>query len=96
MQSRSNPNAQSLGGRNHESIAGMSKPNKLSLRMGIVSIASLGSATLFCFGCSAHEYARQGQAQDAVTHLLAGGTYLSLLSFVISGVAFLAMLFKEK
>lgn len=73
----------------------MNKRRKPSVGIGVFGIVSLVSAVLFCFGCSTHEYGRQGQAQDAVTHLLAGGTYLSLLSFVFSSIAFVAVLLKK-
>ena len=74
----------------------MRKTRKLSVWTGLFCLASLASAVLFCFGCSSHEYSRQGLAQDGVTHLLAGGTYVSLLSFVTSGVAFIGLLVNEK
>jgi len=79
-----------------ESIADMREARKLSVRTGIFCLASLVCAMLFCFGCSSHEYNRQGLAQDGVTHILASGTYVSLLSFVISGVAFIGLTVSEK
>jgi len=74
----------------------MRESRKLSVWVGLFCIASLVSAVLFCFGCSSHEYDRQGQAQDSVTHLLAGGTYISLLSFVFSGFTFIGLLVRKK
>jgi len=77
-------------------MTGMRKLRPLSFRIGMFSVASLASAILFCFSCSAHEYNHQGQAQDAVTHLLAAGTYLSLIFFVLLGLIFIAVLIAEK
>ena len=79
-----------------ESIAGMRTTRKLSVWAGLFSVTSLVSAILFCFGCSSHEYSRQGLAQDGITHLLAGGTYVSLLSFISSGFAFIGLLISKK
>ena len=69
---------------------------KLSRRIGVFSIASLACATLFSVGCSIHEESRRGLAQDSVTHFLAGVSYLALLGFLLSGVAFIFFLAKEK
>jgi len=74
----------------------MRETRKLSVWAGLFCLASLASAVLFCFGCSSHEYSRQGLDQDGVTHLLAGGTYLSLVSFITSGFAFIGLLVGKK
>jgi hypothetical protein len=74
----------------------MREARKLSSWAGLFCLTSLVSAVLFCFGCSSHEYSRQGLAQDGVTHLLAGGTYVSLLSFIASGIAFIGLLISKK
>lgn len=65
----------------------MKAKTKSILRLVILCAASLGSSILFCLGCSIHETNRWGQSQDAVTHLLAGGTYLSLLILGLSIVS---------
>jgi predicted Na+-dependent transporter len=52
-------------------------------------LISLASFVIFCVGCSTHEYSRQGQAQDWITHLLALGTYFSLCCLLGSGILFL-------
>lgn len=74
----------------------MRRSTKLSIRIGAFSLGSLISAILFCLGCSVHEENRWGQSQDTVTHLLALGTYFSFLAFLISGLAFVVVLAKEK
>jgi hypothetical protein len=56
---------------------------KLSVRIGLFSIASLVSATLLYLGCSIHQDSLRDGGMDAITHLLAGGTYLSTRSPLI-------------
>ena len=63
----------------------MEKSTKLSVRIGQFCLAFLASAILSGVGCYIHEENRPGQAQDSVTFLLAGGTYLSLCAFVLFG-----------
>jgi uncharacterized membrane protein len=45
------------------------------------------------YGCSAHEYARQGLAQDDVTHSFAGIAYLGFTGMLVSVLALLWSLF---
>jgi hypothetical protein len=65
------------------------------MRIGVLCISSLLAAFVFCPGCSVHEEHRLGQAEDMITHLLAGGAYLSLLAFVLLGIAFVSILWFE-
>ena len=73
----------------------MRSPTKLSVRIGLFSIASLASATLLCLGCSIHQGNLRDGGMDAITHVVAGGAYLSTLAFLISGAAFVVALIKE-
>jgi hypothetical protein len=77
-------------------MTGMKKPIMLSTRIGLLSVSSLAFSILSCIGCSVYEHNRWGQAQDGTTFLLAGGTYLSLLAFLVSGVLFVIVLAMEK
>jgi len=78
-------------------MTGMKKTTKLKLstRIGLLSGSSLALSILSCTGCSIHEHNRWGQAQDHTTFLLAGGTYLSLFVFLLSGVVFVIVLGME-
>jgi hypothetical protein len=76
-------------------MAGIKKPIKLSARIGYLSLSSLAFSILSCIGCSIHEHDRWGQAQDGTTFLLADGTYLSFLVFLVSGVLFVIVLARE-
>jgi hypothetical protein len=54
-----------------------------------LTLISLISFVVFCYGCSTHETNNWGQPQGLTTHLLATGSYLSLLSlavFIILGI----------
>ena len=69
---------------------------KLSVRVGLFSLASLALATLSCIGCSIHEHSRWGLPQDSVTFWLAGLAYLSFAVFVSSGILFVIVLAREE
>ena len=58
-----------------------------------VFFGSMLSAAAFCIGCSVHESNRWGQSQDGITHILAAGTYLSLLAMLASIATFVFTLF---
>jgi hypothetical protein len=74
----------------------MRKSTKLSMQIGAFCFVSLTGAFLFCIGCSVHETNLWGQSQDFVTFLLASGTYLSLLAFISSFVAFVVVLARKE
>jgi hypothetical protein len=61
---------------------------------GSICLATLTSAILFCYGCSAHETAHWGHEEDSITHALALGTYLSGLVFIGSLVVLVVGLFE--
>jgi hypothetical protein len=50
---------------------------------GVSFFVSLASAVIFCYGCTAHEESRRGP-QDYITHLLALGTYFSLMVTLVA------------
>jgi hypothetical protein len=74
----------------------MRNPTKLSRQFGIICLGSLAGAFLFCLGCSIHEHNRWGQSEDLVTNFLASGTYISILTFVFSGIAFAVLFMPEE
>ena len=55
-----------------------------------VFIVALASSIVFCFGCTIHETNRWDKPQDFITHLLALGTYFSLLVAFPAAAAFVA------
>jgi formate hydrogenlyase subunit 3/multisubunit Na+/H+ antiporter MnhD subunit len=60
-------------------VAAMDKESKVVRCAALIFVGSLFSTTIFCVGCTMYETNRWGQPQDIVTHLLALGTYFSLI-----------------